>query len=72
MVSDALCWIDSSDDVKLTTNLVPTLPEKEEVDETTIAARPRSEDLLQWLGQPGFRPKNESLKELVDAIVSVA
>lgn len=52
-----------------------TVPESlpnEGRDESTITAMPRAEALLQWLGQPGFRPAEESLKEAADAIFSVA
>lgn len=49
---------------------VPDVPENEGADQSQITARPRAEAMLQWLGRPGFRPKDESIKELVDAIMS--
>ncbi|KAK5128979.1 hypothetical protein LTR85_000312 [Meristemomyces frigidus] len=47
----------------------PEPPENEGHDMANVTARPRAEALLKWLGQPGFRPMDESLKENCDLMV---
>lgn len=48
---------------------VPMPPPDEGRDESTVTARPRSEAMLKWLGQSGWRPMEESLKETTDLMV---
>ncbi|KAK5129956.1 hypothetical protein LTR08_002673 [Meristemomyces frigidus] len=44
----------------------PDPPENEGEDLTTVTARPRAEALLKWFGRPGWRPEEESLREICD------
>ncbi|CAJ2513042.1 Uu.00g011610.m01.CDS01 [Anthostomella pinea] len=46
----------------------PDPPENEGKDMANVTARPRAEELLKWLGRPGFRPLEESLKEVCDTM----
>ena len=43
-------------------------PRNEGVDLANVTAQPRAEELLRWLGQPGWRPMDESLKECINAL----
>lgn len=45
-------------------------PENEGWDLANIVDQPRAEALLKWLGQPGWRPLEESMKEAFDTIAA--
>jgi len=47
----------------------PDPPENEGVDMANVTGRPRAERLLKWLGRDGFRPMEESMKEVCDTFV---
>ncbi|KAK8117879.1 NAD-P-binding protein [Apiospora kogelbergensis] len=48
----------------------PDPPENEGQDLSNVIGRPRAESLLKWLGQPGWRPMEESMKEAFDVIAA--
>ncbi|KAK6854060.1 hypothetical protein PG995_010872 [Apiospora arundinis] len=48
----------------------PDPPENEGQDLSNVVGRPRAESLLKWLGQPGWRPMEESMKEAFDIIAT--
>jgi len=47
----------------------PDPPENEGIDMANVTGRPRAERLLKWLGRDGFRPMEESMKEVCDTFV---
>ncbi|EMC92261.1 hypothetical protein BAUCODRAFT_27580 [Baudoinia panamericana UAMH 10762] len=46
----------------------PDPPENEGVDMANVIGQKRAEELLKWMGQPGWRPMEESLKEVCDTM----
>ncbi|KAK4891091.1 hypothetical protein LTR27_010298 [Elasticomyces elasticus] len=47
----------------------PDPPENEGVDMANVVGRDRAESLLKWLGKDGWRPMEESMKEVCDTLV---
>ncbi|KAK5738452.1 hypothetical protein LTR17_005980 [Elasticomyces elasticus] len=47
----------------------PDPPENEGVDMANVVGRDRAEGLLKWLGKDGWRPMEESMKEVCDTLV---
>ncbi|KAK4545211.1 hypothetical protein LTR36_003390 [Oleoguttula mirabilis] len=51
------------------THEFPDSPENEDYDMSKVLGQHRAEALLKWLGQPGWRPMDESIKEVFDLMV---
>lgn len=49
--------------------IVPTPPEGEKLPDYTVTAQPRAEELLKWLGQPGWVPIKQTMKEALDVMI---
>lgn len=53
---------------QLNSNQTPDPPKEEGENVENIVDRPRAEALLQWAGKAGFRPMEESIKEVFDTM----
>lgn len=45
-------------------------PENEGWDLSTIVDQPKAENLLIWLGQPGWRPMEDSMRDAFDKLAA--